>query len=203
MKKVSFFAAAFFFLAALTAGSQASQKPLSPKDLEPVYRQWLQEEVVYIITDKEREIFLQLQTNRERDIFIEGFWKQRDPTPNAPDNEFKTEHYRRIKYANQYLGKDSPQPGWQSDQGRIYIMLGEPQQIERFDNQSDIYPVQVWFYDGMGEFGLPNAFNVVFFKKYNAGDYILYSPIRDGPATMTPSGNSTRGTPSWPLFRSA
>ncbi|MFO7734536.1 MAG: GWxTD domain-containing protein, partial [Candidatus Aminicenantes bacterium] len=74
---------AFFLLAASTAGP-ASQKPLSPKDLEPKYRLWMEEEVVFIITQKERDVFLQLRSNRERDIFIDAFWKQRDPTPNTP-----------------------------------------------------------------------------------------------------------------------
>jgi len=170
-----------FLWTAASLGAQVPGKPLSPKDLEPKYQIWLEEEAVYIITEKERDVFLQLRTNRERDIFIDAFWRQRDPTPNTPQNEFKDEHYRRIKHANQYYGKESPQPGWKSDMGRIYIMLGEPKTIERYDNQSDIYPLQVWFYEGMGEYGLPNAFNIVFFQKYNAGEYILYSPIRDGP----------------------
>jgi len=182
MKRVVFFLiSAVFVIGFLFVEAPAQGKKISAKDLEPKYKQWLQEEVVYITTKKEKEIFLQLQTNRERDIFIEAFWKQRDPTPNTPANEFKDEHYRRIKYANQYFGKDSPQPGWSTDMGRIYIMLGEPKQIDRYESQSDIYPLQVWFYQGMFEFGLPDAFYVVFFKKYNAGEYVLYSPIQDGP----------------------
>lgn len=188
VKKTAFLPLAVLSLAGFAASAlaQARPKPLTPKDLEPLYAQWLTEEVVYIITAKEREIFLQLRTNRERDIFIEAFWKQRDPTPNTEPNEFKDEHYRRIKHANQYYGKDSPQPGWKSDMGRIYIMLGEPKQIERHDNLSDVYPLHIWFYEGMAEFGLPNAFYVMFFKKYNAGEYVLYSPIRDGPMGLMP-----------------
>ncbi len=179
----------FSTIGLITAGAaqvpaQEVRTTLKVSDLSPKYKQWLDEEVVYIITKKEKEIFLQLQTDRERDIFIEAFWKQRDPTPGTDLNEFKDEHYRRIKYANDKMGKDSPGPGWKSDMGRIYIILGEPKQITRYDNQSDIYPLQVWFYEGMTEFGLPNAFYVVFFKKYNAGDFILYSPIRDGPQQL-------------------
>lgn len=179
-KAVSIPLTVFILLSALALG-QAPQKPLAPKELEPKYRAWLEEEVVYIVTPKERDVFLQLRSNRERDIFIDAFWKQRDPTPNTPQNEFKDKHYERIRYVNQYFGKDSPQPGWKTDMGRIYIMLGEPKQIERYENQSDIYPLIVWFFEGMAEYGLPNAFYVMFFKKYNAGEYILYSPIRDGP----------------------
>jgi GWxTD domain-containing protein len=163
---------------------QSREKKPSAQNLELRYRQWLEEEVVYIITEKERDVFLRLQTDRERDIFIEAFWKQRDPTPNTPANEFRSEHERRIQYANQNFGRESPQPGWRSEMGRVYITLGEPKQVERYEFEGDLYPLQVWFYEGMVEYGLPSAFYVVFFKKYNAGDYILYSPIRDGPQSL-------------------
>lgn len=161
-----------------------SQKKLSSNNLPPQYRKWLEEEVVYIITPKEREVFLQLQSDRERQIFIEGFWRQRDPNPNIPGNEFKDEHYRRIEYANNWFGKDSPGKGWRKDRGRIYITLGPPKSIERYENSGEMYPVIIWFYDGMIEYNLPNAFNVVFFKKDGAGEYMLYSPVRFGPQNL-------------------
>ncbi|MBS3819422.1 GWxTD domain-containing protein, partial [bacterium] len=64
------------------------------------YRKWLEEEVVYIITPLEKEVFLKLKTDRERDLFIEAFWKHRDPNHSTPENEFKEEHYRRLNYVN-------------------------------------------------------------------------------------------------------
>jgi len=154
------------------------------KDLPPQFQKWLKEEVVYIITPKEKEAFLHLETDRERNIFIEAFWKQRDPNPNTPENEFKKEHFRRIGYANQWFGKESPGPGWRTDMGRIYIILGEPSHIEKHENLSAVRPVIIWFYNGMIEYGLPNAFNVVFFKRIGIGEYELYSPIRFGPQKL-------------------
>jgi len=171
-----------FFLSVLPAFPFQGKK--SPKDLLEIYRTWLEEEVVYIITPKEKEVFLQLETNKERDIFIEAFWKQRDPNPNTTENEFKKEHYRRIKYANQWHGRESPGPGWRTDMGRIYITLGEPRSIEKFENLTEVRPVIIWFYQGMVEYGLPNAFNVVFFKKGGIGEYELYSPIKYGPQNL-------------------
>ncbi len=156
-------------------------KKKRPEDLPPKYRKWLEEEVVYLITPKEKEVFLQLETDRDRDLFIEGFWKQRDPNPATPENEAKQEHYRRIEYANKNFGRESPGPGWRSDMGRIYILLGEPKSVEKFENLTETYPVIVWFYSGMGEYGLPDSFYVVFFKEGGAGDYKLYSPLRYGP----------------------
>jgi len=177
-----FFLILFIIFIILPAANQAFQlKKRTPKDLPPVYRKWLEEEVVYIITPREKEVFLQLETDRERDLFIEGFWKQRDPDPSTPENEFKKEHYRRIEYANKNFGRDTPGPGWRTDMGRIYIILGEPKTIEAFENLSECYPVVVWFYDGMIRYGLPNSFYIVFFKEGGAGEYKLYSPIRFGP----------------------
>src|SRR5260370_40291473 len=98
------------------------------KELDTPYKKWLQEEVPYIISDEERAAFLQLQTNEEREQFIEAFWQRRDPTPDTVENEFKEEHYRRIAYANERFA--SGIPGWRTDRGRIYIIWGKPDEIE-------------------------------------------------------------------------
>ncbi len=155
---------------------------ISVKDLPPKYKKWLEEEVVYIITKAEKEVFLQLQTDRERDIFIEAFWKQRDPIPETPENEFKIEHYRRLDYANRrfQFGK----PGWMTDRGRIYIILGEPKSIESFINNKDFRDVEIWFYQNENFPGLPTAFNIVFYKESVSSDFKLYSPVNDGPQAL-------------------
>src|ERR1700730_3922740 len=98
------------------------------KELDTPYKKWLQEEVPYIISDEERAAFLQLQTNEEREQFIEAFWQRRDPTPDTVENEFKEEHYRRIAYTNERFA--SGIPGWRTDRGRIYIIWGKPDEIE-------------------------------------------------------------------------
>jgi GWxTD domain-containing protein len=158
-----------------------SKSRVKVKDLKPQYRKWITEEVGYIITKWEKKVFLQLETDRERDMFIGAFWKNRDPNPLTGENEYKTEHYRRLKYANENFSKGTPTPGWRTERGRIYISLGEPHSIERYEQESLIYPVIIWFYQGLVKYGLPNAFYVVFFKEDNAGDYELYSPIKHGP----------------------
>jgi len=148
------------------------------------YRQWLEEEVIYIITARERDVFRKLQTDKEREMFIDAFWKQRDPTPGTPRNEFREEHYQRRKYANEYYGRGTPRPGWMTDQGRIYIILGPPQNIEDHTNINGVYPVQIWSYAGDPKYGLPTGFNIIFFKKHGLGEYVLYSPASDGPESL-------------------
>src|SRR5437879_1036519 len=98
------------------------------KELDSSYRQWLSEDVTYIISPDERNAFLQLDTNEEREQFIEQFWLRRSSNPDLPENDFKEEHYRRIAYANEHFA--SGIPGWKTDRGRMYIMWGPADEVE-------------------------------------------------------------------------
>lgn len=134
------------------------------KELETPYRRWLNEDVTYIITDEERAAFKRLQTDEEREQFIESFWMRRDPTPDTVENEFKEEHYRRIAYANERFA--SGFPGWKSDRGRIYIMFGPADEVESHPSggsyerppeegggTTSVYPFEKWRYrwiEGIG-----------------------------------------------------
>ncbi len=147
--------------------SKAKQKSLKDlyKELNSQYKKWLNEDVVYIITPEERRSFLQLQTNEEREQFIEAFWQRRNPDPDSPENTFKEEHYRRIAYANEHYA--SGIPGWKTDRGKIYIMWGPPDEVDshptggQWDRPMDqgggsttTYPYEDWRYrylEGNGE----------------------------------------------------
>ena len=135
------------------------------KELDTQYRQWLNEDVVYIISPEERQAFLQLDTNEEREQFIEQFWLRRSSNPDLPDNDFKEEHYRRIAYANEHFA--SGIPGWKTDRGRMYIMWGPADEVEShptggtYDRpveegggSTTTYPWETWRYrymEGIGE----------------------------------------------------
>jgi GWxTD domain-containing protein len=174
----------FFLLVMFNAAAVA--RPEKEK-LPAPYKQWLDEEVVYIIAPLEREVFLKLATDRERDLFVEAFWKHRDPTLSTPENEFKSEHYRRIQYANHFFGRQGPRPGWKTDRGRIYIILGEPNDIQRLEGKTQTYPAEIWFYQDKTQFGLPPGFHIVFFQPGGVGESRLYSPAADGPQALLTS----------------
>jgi GWxTD domain-containing protein len=165
----------------------AAQGLAQKRELPSSYKKWLEEEVVYIISPVEKDVFLKLQSDRERDLFIEAFWKHRDPTPGSSGNEFKTEHYRRISHANHFYGRTEAKPGWKTDRGRVYILLGEPNDIQRFEGKTMTYPAEVWFYQGKTELGLPPGFNLVFFQEGGTGEYKIYSPLQDGPQALMTS----------------
>jgi len=112
----------------LTDKQKKKQEDKLRKELETPYRKWLNEDVAYIITDEERSVFKHLQTDEEREQFIEQFWMRRDPTPDTIENEYNEEHYLLIAYTNEHYA--SGIPGWKTDRGRIYIMYGPPDENE-------------------------------------------------------------------------
>jgi GWxTD domain-containing protein len=134
-------------------------------ELSKTYKKWLNEDVVWIITDEERAAFKQLSNDEERDNFIEAFWQRRDPTPDTEENEYKEEHYRRIAYANEHYAAGIP--GWKSDRGRIYIMYGPPDEndshpsggtyerpMEEGGGETSTFPFEDWRYryiEGIGQ----------------------------------------------------
>jgi GWxTD domain-containing protein len=189
--------------AAVMAALPVAAQKVSVKDLPEHFRRWIQEEVVYIISPREKDVFLQLANDREREMFITAFWKARDEDPSTPENKFKDEHYKRIEYANSHFGRGLKAGGWRSDMGRIYITLGEPKEITRYENETNLYPMQVWFYSGVEGPAMPNSFYIIFFKKDAAGDFVLYSPVRDGPQKLMPfyNGDMTNYLQAWGELR--
>src|SRR5690349_23979448 len=135
------------------------------QELSKPYKKWLDEDVVYIITDEERAAFKQLSNDEERDNFIEAFWQRRDPTPDTEENEYKEEHYQRIAYANEHFAAGVP--GWRTDRGRMYIMYGKPDEIESHPSggtyerpmeegggETSTFPFETWRYryiEGIGQ----------------------------------------------------
>jgi len=127
------------------------------KELASPYNKWLDEEVRWIISDEERTAFKRLQTDDEKQAFIEQFWLRRDPTPDTEENEFKEEHYRRIAWANDRYA--SGIPGWKTDRGQIYIKFGPPDEndshtsggpgerpIEEGGGSTTFFPYEKWRY---------------------------------------------------------
>jgi len=166
--------AALVFAAAL----QAAQEKISP-ELE----RWL-EDVSPIITKAERAVFTKLQTNADRAKFVRFFWRSRDPLPDTAENEFQKDYEERIRYADQTFGHFSPKRGSQTDRGFFYVVLGKPLERTLYTTQSQIWPVELWFYKGEVEYGLPSYFYLIFYQPEGIGDFRLYSPGVEGPEKL-------------------
>jgi GWxTD domain-containing protein len=158
------------------------EKSLKAEKEGRFYKDWLEKDVTYIITDEERKAFKILSTDEERDNFIEQFWLRRDPSPDTAENEYKEEHYRRIAYANEHYG--SGIPGWKTDRGRVYIMYGPADEIEShpsggsYDRPSaegggttSTYPFEIWRYRYIE--GIGNEVLLEFVDPTMSGEYHL------------------------------
>ncbi len=173
------------------------------RELETPYRKWLEEDVLYIITDEERRAFKNLQTDEEREQFIEQFWLRRDPTPDTMENEYKEEHYRRIAYANERFA--SGIPGWRTDRGRIYITFGPPDEIESHPSggtyqrpweegggTTSTYPFEKWRYRYLEGVGMQSDIVIEFVDKSMTGEYrMTMDPSEKDALLMVPGAGLT------------
>ena len=167
----------------------------NPKNIDISYKEWLERDVVYIITKEERDAFLHLNTNEARDKFIERFWAIRNPTPGSPTNSYKDEIYERINFASSHFGTGSGQEGWRTPRGQTYITLGPPQQKQVFRNRGNVYPIEIWFYSNTNQ-DLPPFFYVMFYQREGSGDYRFYSPYMDGPDKLVTGVEAINDTQS-------
>jgi GWxTD domain-containing protein len=165
-----------------TAKERRRREAQLHKELDTPYKKWLDEDVTYIITPEERSAFLRLQTNEEREQFIEQFWLRRNPDPDSPENTFKEEHYRRIAYANEHFA--SGIPGWKTDRGRIYIMWGPADEVDTHPSggsyerpadegggETSTYPFEDWRYRYLE--GIGNNVEIEFVDPTMTGEYHL------------------------------
>lgn len=171
------------------------------RELKDAYKKWINTDVAYIITKEEKKAFYALQTDEERENFIENFWRRRDPNPDTEENEYREEYYERIAYANEHF--TSGIPGWKTDRGRIYIAWGKPDSVEShptggsYDRPSyegggstTTYPFEIWFYrhlDGVGD-----GLEIEFVDPTGTGEYRMARNANEKDAmAMVPGAGLT------------
>ncbi|MGE5742146.1 MAG: GWxTD domain-containing protein, partial [Candidatus Aminicenantes bacterium RBG_16_66_30] len=142
------------------------------------------EDVSPIITKAERSVFTKLETNADRAKFVHFFWRMRDSLPDTTENEFQKDYEERVRYADQNFGHDSPKRGSQTDRGFFYVALGKPLERTFYTTQSQVWPLELWFYKGEQEYGLPPYFYLIFYQRDGIGDFRLYSPGVEGPEKL-------------------
>lgn len=155
----------------------------SEQKLSPEHQNWL-ETVTPIITKAEREIFLTLKTEEERNKFIQVFWKQRDTLPDTQENEFYKEYMERVRFADFNFGRETSKRGSQTERGYFYLLLGPPIERQQFTTSSKLIPLELWYYRGEVKYGLPPYFYLIFYQPQSLGEYRLYYPGADGPEKL-------------------
>ena len=201
-RKVIVGAIVFGFLAvSIPAAAQRDSRSARLERANRALARWMEQDVAYIITDEERAAFKALQTDEEREQFIEQFWLRRDPTPDTIQNEYREDHYVRIAYANERFA--SGKPGWKTDRGRIYIIHGKPDNKESHPSggsytrpfyegggTTTTYPFEIWNYRYIDGIGVDILFEFV--DPTLTGEYRLtMDPFEKDALMMTPMGGLT------------
>lgn len=106
------------------------------------------EQSKYIASSDEIKRWNSLNNIEAKRVFLFNFWKQRDPNPNTPENERKLEYFERVKKADEMF-RGTREKGWRSDRGRVFIVYGEPSEIDRYPNEMDAYPYEIWSYNNI------------------------------------------------------
>lgn len=166
-------------------------------ELKDAYKRWLNTDVDYIITKEEKRAFMALQTDEERENFIENFWRRRDPNPDTEENEYREEYYERIAYANEHF--TSGIPGWKTDRGRVYIAWGKPDSVESrpaggsYDRPSyegggstTTYPFEIWFYRHLDNVG--DGLEIEFVDPTGTGEYRMARNANEKDALLMVPG---------------
>lgn len=97
-------------------GSAPSSSPIAA---------WAEGPVRWLLLPEEQRQLRRLRSHREAVLFIEFFWRRRDPTPEDRRNPFLPTFHDRVQAADElYVGEGVR--GALTDRGRVLILLGAP-----------------------------------------------------------------------------
>ena len=116
---------------------------MSDEELDDIYAK-----SKYLISNQDSKKYEKLTTTQGKREFLYKFWKERDYDPSTQENEAFKEYLQKIETANQKYGS-MQKIGWKSDRGRIFLIYGEPSEVERYPNSGDLKPYEIWHYNDL------------------------------------------------------
>ena len=172
------------------AGGGALAAARRPVDLDAPGERWREGPVRYLLSKDEDAAFRALRTEEERARFIQRFWAGRDPDPTTPENEYRDLFYRRVQEADR-LFSESVTRGWKTDRGKIYVLIGPP---DDFDQSSSFErgrtpDVILWTYRDPPPGVSLGGDSTLRFVRDRSGEYRISNPvILTGPWTPLAGG---------------
>lgn len=164
-----------FVLTFLAAAAGAAPPPV-PDNLPSRHKEFL-ETVAPLISAKEREAFLGLIRDYQRDAFVRRFWEVRDPYPKTPRNEMRERWEERARLARERFGNLT------EDRARMLLWNGPPAGVFQAHCADVLLPVEIWSYDGTDR--LKGSFSLVFVSPVGSmkGPWRLWYPS-EGVSTL-------------------
>jgi GWxTD domain-containing protein len=93
----------------------------------------------YIATQEERDFYKKLKGIEAKRRFLGIFWARRGGV------EFRNQYLQRVKEADEKF-TTKYEPGWKTDRGRVYIVYGPPDEVERYPYTENMKPYEIWHY---------------------------------------------------------
>jgi len=128
----------------------------------------------YIASTMEIEKYENLTTDNAKAKFLTNFWKARDEDPSDNMNHYLKDYMRRIKESN-IKYKALSREGWKTDRGRVYLVYGQPSEIDRYPNQTDTRPYEIWNY-----YDIEGGVQFIFGDITGFSDYMLLHSTKRG-----------------------
>jgi GWxTD domain-containing protein len=122
----------------------------------------------YVGDKEDRQKMLSVPENLRLEAW-EEFWKKFDPVSTTPANEFRDEYFARIRQANDNFASIL-RPGWLTDRGEVYIRMGAPRNVEKFNTRAGGRDIEVW------EYWISYDVTLVFMDTRGGGDMDLLNP---------------------------
>jgi Ca-activated chloride channel family protein len=169
-----------------TSTPAPAHRKLSKKEIKELtaqlpakYKEFL-ELVDLIITDEEREVFVQIADNYQKDRFIESFWRRRSIDSQGIRTDYQAVHTHRVQMAKEQF------KNLNNDRAKVLIISGPPDAVIAIDCSEVFVPIQIWYYDRLE--ALKSKVYLIFYAPYGIGpDYKLWLPI-DGEGVLQVGG---------------
>ncbi|CUU10499.1 GWxTD domain-containing protein [Candidatus Kryptobacter tengchongensis] len=134
---------------------------IDEKDLDEEFSK-----AVYISTQEEKNMYSKLRGVEAKRRFIGLFWARRGGI------EFRKKYLDRVEQANEKFTTRFL-PGWRTDRGRVYIIYGPPDEVERYPYSENMKPYEIWHY-----YNLQGGVIFVFGDRTGFGSYeLLHSTL--------------------------
>ncbi len=121
----------------------------------------------YVLPEKSVDSLLKFEGDKREQAF-RNYWAQRDPSPNTVTNEKMQEYYRRVDAANARFSRS--REGWDTDRGMVYILFGEPTDVESHPFVTQGRPYEIWYYSKSNQ-------HFTFVDQDGFGEYRLITPL--------------------------
>jgi len=143
----------YYFIVSVKSGKQTAKiqrmfsvfwgnVPLAKTNLEMAVAQ------LALVAHKKDVDAMRDASEAERKVLYDEFWLQRDPTPNSQKNELKDEFFSRVDFSNRNFTEiTSGRSGWQTDRGKIYVVYGAPDNVDRRDSEMNAPAAETWYYN--------------------------------------------------------